>query len=308
MKRVLSRQRQAGALLLTVGLLLAVIAALAFSLNRAAGMDVQSVAADYDRRSAAYLAEAALAAAKWTNEATKCGVATPISGLALAGATLNATVKMAPSKKINVVASAVTAGGAGATLARNEVVIINIAGSESKDLGGGPRDTYIGYGGLTPVVLSDSLTLASGLLPSYALLYWPTSDIPKDAEVLSARLLLTQNGSSSVARTVNVHRMTSAWDNSATWFQSRSALLSATSWTTNGGDYSAPVLTSTGVSAAGTYSWDVTGLVDGWYSGRLQNYGLMLRLNDPGQSATFYSLEAASSQRPVLRVTFAKQC
>jgi len=305
-KRLPARRRQAGALLLTVALLLATLAALAFSLNRAGGMDVQSVAADYDRRSAAYLAEAALAAARWTNEGNKCGTAS-VSALSLAGATLNAAVTKAPSKKINVVASAVTAGGASATLTRTEVPVADLANSETKDLGGSSQDTYIGYGGLVPVMLSNSLTLASGLLPSYALLYWPVTDIPKDAQVLAARLLLTQNGSSSVARTVNVHRMTAGWDASATWFQARSGL-PGTNWTTNGGDYSAPVLNATGVTGAGTYSWDVTGLVDGWNSGRLQNYGMMLRLKDADQSAVFYSFEASSSQRPVLRVTFAKQC
>jgi hypothetical protein len=314
LKRALARRRQAGALLLVVALTLATIAALAVGLNRAAAMDSQAVGADYDRRSAAYLAEGALAAATWANQSTKCGVVAPLPTFTLAGGTLGATVAKAPSKKINVVATAVAAGGASVTLSRTEVPIVDFNASETKDLGGSVRDTYIAYGGLTPVMLSNSLVLTSG--QSHALLYWPTTDIPPNALVLSARMILTQNGSSGTARSVNVHRMTSPWDTSAIWKAAFTSLLGNTNWLSTttllgsdgGGDFSTPVLAATKVSGAGAYSWDVTGLVDGWYNGRLRNYGLLMRLPDPGQTATFYSMEASSSLRPVLRVTFAKQC
>lgn len=318
MKRAVFRRRQAGAVLLTVALMLATIAALAFGLNRAAGMDAQAVGADYDRRSAAYLAEAALAAAKWSNEISnnKCGSAS-LGSLALAGATLSADVKKAPSKRINVVASATTAGGATATLARNEVELFDLTNTETKELGGTSRDTYITAGVLGPVTMFNAMTLSLTSNQQHALLYWPTTDIPQDAGVLSARLALTQNGGSSVARTVNVHRMTSQWDTSATWKMSRSGILSGTYWTSvttafgsdGGGDYSVPVLASARVTGAGTANLDVTGLVEGWVSGRLLNYGMLLRLQDPNQTVSFHSLEASNSgNRPVLRVTFAKSC
>lgn len=308
-RRLNARRRQSGALLLTVALMLATIAALAFTLNRAAGMDAQAVGADYDRRSAAYLAEAALAAAKWSNEIpNKCGNAN-LGALSLAGATLSADVKKAPSKRLNIVATATTATGASATLARNEVELADLTNAETKDLGGTSRDTYIDRLLSGPVSLTNGSNLALASNQQHALLYWPTSDIPQDAAVLSARLLLTQNGSSGTVRTVNLHRMTASWENSATWTQSRGGVLLGNYWTRNGGDYSAPVLASTKVTGAGSYSWDVTGLVDGWVSGRLLNYGMLLRLQDDNQFATFYSLEASSSSnRPVLRVTFAKSC
>ena len=48
---------------------------------------------------------------------------------------------------------------------------------------------------------------------------------------------------------------------------------------------------------------------DGDTSGRLVDYGMLLRLQDPNQSVSFYSMESLSNgNRPVLRVTFAKQC
>ena len=315
MKRVPAGRREKGVLLLTVVLLLALMAALAVSLNSTAGMETQSVSTDYDRRSAAYLAEGAVAAAKWTNEVTKCGATVNVSTTTLpGGGTFGATVAKAPSKKINVSATGISPGGFAVTLARNEVEVIDVANSETKDLGGSPRDTYIVQGQVMPVILSNSLTLTSG--QAHALLYWPMNDIPKDAQVLSARLALVQNGSSSTARTINLHRVATQWEASATWKMWRSGLIGGNYWNSattllgsdGGGDYSAPVLASTKVGGAGTYTWDVTGLVDGWTSGRLQNYGMLLRLQDAGQSASFYSLEASSNQRPTLRVTFSKQC
>jgi len=307
MNRMPSGHRQSGALLLTVALLLAILAALAFSLNRAAGMDVQSVSADHERRNAAYLAEAALAAAKWTNEINRCSTSTQLDGLTLANATLSAKVSKGSSgKRLNIVATAVTANGAGATLARNDVDNIDFANTETKDMGGTPRDTYLTFGIIVPTG-SDTLKLTSNY--QHTLLYWPMNDVPGKAEVLSASLVLTQNGGSGVARSVNVHRVTAQWESSATWYQSRSGLFTGINWATAGGDYSAPAVASTKVGNASTYTWDVTGLVEGWVGGRLVNYGMLLRLPDPGQSVDFYSLEADNSnRRPVLRVTFAKQC
>ena len=317
MKRRTDARRQAGALLLTVALLLALIAALAFGLNRAAGMDAQSVGADYERRNAAYLVAGALAAATWANEINKCNTNNSVSTVSLPSGTISAAVSKSPPKSINVVATVTPVGGATVTQTRNAVNLIDLSNTETKDLGGGPRDTYITAGILGGVSLLDGMTLALASNQQHALLYWPMTDIPNNTEVLSARLALTQNGSSSVARTVNVHRMTSSWDTSATWKLSRNSLLGGTYWSSTttalgsdgGGDYSSPVLASTKVTGAGTYYWDVTGLVDGWVSGRLVDYGMLLRLQDPNQSVSFHSLEALSNgNKPVLRVTFAKQC
>jgi len=294
--RALRARRQSGVLLLTVALLLAVMAALAFGMNRAAGMDAASVGAEYDRRNAAYLAEAAFAAAKWYNQ-VKCRN-DRLPTMQLAGATLDASVTKVPPHQIAIAASAVTATGATATLARDKVDIYNIDNPERKALGGAVQDTYIVFGQSDAKNTEQSLRLGQ---QSNALLSWATTDIPKDAKVFEATLSLVADGSSSAARTVNLHRVTTQWDASATWTRAR--LLAG--W--NGGDYDPQVLASIDVKAAGTYSMDVTALVDAWYNNAQSNYGMLLRLPNPGQTVNFYSRESRANQ-PALNVAFGKQC
>jgi hypothetical protein len=293
------RPREGGGLVLTVLLLLAVMGALSFGLNRAAGMDAQSVSADYDRRNAAYLAKAAIAGARWMNQASQCTSA-GFSNLAFGGGTLSGTIANPGNKQIVVTGTAVTAAGNTATLTR-QLGAVDFSKSGSADLGGGVLDTYVDRTVATPMNADTNLALVSG--QSNVLLFWPMNDIPGDSDVLTAQLLLTQVGGSGTPRTVAVHRITTGWDATATWTRARAGV----AW--NGGDYSTPILASQDVKGGGQFTWDVTGLVDGWYSGRLANNGMLLRLPNAGQSISFYSREAGTaSLRPILRVTFAKSC
>jgi len=295
---VLGRRRESGVLALMVALLLAVMAAAAFGMHRSAGMDVQAVSAEYDRRSAAYLAEAGVAAAKWHNQ-IKCGNTVPSAFFLLPGATLTVTVAKGKAHQIAVNATATTAAGSTATLARDAVDIYNLGTTEQKTLGGAVQDTYIDASLTTPKNTDTSLVLSG---QSNALLSWDTKDIPKDATVLSAILTLVQNGSSGEARTVNLHRVTTQWDASATWTRARPLV----GW--NGGDYDPQVLASFDVKSASSYTLDLTALVSAWYNGTQPSYGMLLRLPDPGQSVTFYSREAPTVQEPALNVTFSKSC
>lgn len=298
MNAVRRRSRETGGLLLTVLLLLAVMAALAFGLNRATGMDAQSVSAEYDKRNAMYMAKAGIAAAKWMNQISMCSSA-GVSNLAFAGGTITGTIAKPGTKTVSITGSATTASGATASLSLNNFHVIDFSKTDTKDMGGAV-DTYIDPS--QPSMSADTnLVLASG--QSNVLLFWSMGAIPGDADVLSAQLILNQNGGSATGRTVAVHRVTTDWDGSATWTRAKSGV----AW--NGGDYATPVLASLDVTGGGVYTWDVTGLVDGWYSGRFANYGMLLRLPNAGQSATFFSREAANSAvRPILRVTFAKPC
>lgn len=292
-------RRESGVLLLTVALLLAIMAALAFTMNRAAGMDVQSVSGDYDRRNAGYLAEAALAAAKWTNELNKCdNKVTALTPFTLAGATLSAIITKSPPKLINVVATATFTTST--TLTRNSVQLLDLSSKEEKDLGGAVRDTFINS---TLARQDGTKTLVLTSAQSNALVFWPMNDIPANSRVLSARLTLTQPAGSTVARTVSVHGLATQWDPSATWTQARPG----TNWTSAGGDYLTPALASVDVSDAGAYSLDVSPVVDDWVNGRQVDNGFLLRLPNPGQTVTFTSFEGGG-QKPVLHVMFVKQC
>lgn len=292
--------REGGALLLTVMLLMAALAALALGLNRAAGMNAQSVSADYDSRNAMYLAKAGVAAAKYLNQISACSSA-GVSGMAFAGGTIGGTIAKPGTKTVTITGSGATAGGATATISLKDFHVVDFGKSETKDLGGGVMDTWVDQTNPQATQKDDtSLQLVSG--QANALLFWPMADIPADSEVLSATLILTQTSGSLIGRTVTVHRMTTKWDGAASWSKARAG----TAW--NGGDYSSPVVASA-VVGLGNGVWDVTGLVEGWDSNRLANNGMLLRLPNPGQSASFYSREAGLSMvRPILRVSFAKPC
>jgi hypothetical protein len=298
-------RRQSGALLLMVALLLATIAALSFGLNRAAGMDAVSVKSEYDARVAGYLAESAVAAARWANQVKGC-TSEDIPTTAFGAGTFQATVTKKASRRIDIAATGTVGADTVRTVTRNEVNIVDFnKKTTSTDLAGAALDTTIAYGNFRPDSARTDLSLASGT--AHALLYWPASEIASDVRVLSATLILTQNGTSAVARPVGVHRVTTQWDTYATWYARRLF----TAWADRDfgtSDFSTSPVATTAVAGAGTYSWDVTSLVDGWATGRLANYGMLLRLANPGQAATFYSLDAATRNRPVLRVVTAKAC
>lgn len=305
-------RRQSGALLLMVALILATLAALSIGLNRAATADLRTVQEIYSARAAGYLADAAVATAKWTNQVAGC-TNTSIARTTLGNGTFAATVTKAPSKKLNIVATGTAPGNTLRTLERKEVNLVDFSKTESRDLGGAELDTTVALLRWLPANSATELDLAES---SFALLFWPVGEIKPDAQVLTAALILTQSSSGSTPRQVSVRRMMTAWDANAMWAQSRAFVgwtgrpnrLAGESGPGEGGDYAASPVATTTVAGATTYRWDVTGLVDGWASGRLVNYGMLLRLPPNGGAVSFYSDNAASSRRPVLRVVSAKTC
>ena len=291
--------RQSGAVLLVVSILLAMTAALAFTLGREGAAATHSVDAQYDAAAARYLAEAALARVRWMNQASNCGK-TDFKEIAFSTGSLDADVKDVGSKNLDIVATGKTTAGSKFVIRRNPVVLHKLSKTSPTDLTGS-LDTVIASAAPTTAYGSDpTLPLLSGT--SNALLSFQTGGLGADALILSATLTLTQTVTSSVLRPVSVHRVLRAWNANTTWRRAAGA-----AWTTVGGDYSAAVATASAGSAT-EVSWDITALVTGWYTGTIPNNGVLLRLTSPGQSATFHSLQADPARRPVLHVTYAKPC
>lgn len=296
-------RRQSGALLLLVALLLATLAALAFGMNRAAGMDAASVKSDYDSRAAGYLAEAAVAAAIWSNGAAGC-TSSSVPSTAFGTGSFQADVKKVGSKNLDIEARGETANGTERTIERKNASLVDFNRNPTPvDLGGGAIDTTITAGIEQPVGSNTRLSLAPDT--SHALLLWPTQEFSMETRVLSATLTLTRSGAIATGQRVAVHRVKTPWDGTATW---RYARLYLAGWT--GGDFGdTPVVTAAvGGSSGTTVSFDVTGLVDGWVTRRLANYGMLLRTTTAGPTAVFHSRDASASQRPTLRLTIAKAC
>jgi len=294
-------QRQRGALLLMVALVLATIAALAVGMNRVSGVEAGSVRRDYEARAAGYLAEAGVAAATWRNQVGGCSNAN-LDPVMLNGGTFSASVPSVKGaiKKIDIVATGTVGGDTTRTLARAQVTLHDLSKLETFKLTKGERNVTIDMW-KSDYEEEDPLALVYG--SSNALLFWDMNDIKKDALVLGATLTLTPTILSGGVGTVTLHRVTTRWNDDANWSRPRDE---AVRW--NGGDYIGAIAARANMAGYSPVAWDVTALVDDWFNGRWPNEGLLLRLTAPAPTVRFYSLDASSTRRPLLQVVSARQC
>ena len=289
-------RRQDGALLLMVALLLATLAALAFGINRAGSVELRSINDDYEGRAAAYLAEAGVAAARWSGQVGDC-VTRPVGPIALGGGTV--TVEIKKEDIIDVTATA-TVNEAMRTVTRNGLQLYDLRQTERVDISDDTTDTTIVNPSAGALEKEQTLRLVSG--KSHILMKWDMDEIDDDVLVVSATLNMVPTTISGVVRQVAAHRVTTEWDKGATWIKARPA----SNW--NGGAYTDAVLASAGVGSVAV-NWDLTGLFDGWAGERLPPIGVLLRLVDADQAVNFYSREAPlSGMRPLLRIVRAKKC
>ena len=287
---------QDGALLLMVALLLATLAALTFGINRAGSVELRSINDDYEGRAAAYLADAGVAAARWSGQVGAC-VTRPVGPIALGAGTV--TVDIKKEDIIDITATA-TVNGATRTVTRNKMQLYDLRQTERIDISDDTTDTTIVTSSAAPLEKDQTLRLVSG--KSHILMQWDLDEIDDDVLVVSATLNLVPTTISGVVRQVAAHRVTTEWDKGATWIKARPA----SNW--NGGDYTNAVLATAGVGSLAV-NWDLTGLFDGWASERLPAYGVLLRLVNADQTVNFYSREAPFAfQRPMLQIVRAKEC
>ena len=299
----MTRGRQGGAVLLVVSLALATIAALAVGMNRAAGAQAGSVRIDYERRAAAYLAEAGVAAAKWSNQVGGCTSAS-VAATPLGAGSFAATV---PRQNGHIKTISITGTG-------------TVNGDTVRSLPTRPSGDMLDLSKQVPELLKGSRDITIDILRSddddnaplrlvhgsaHALLQFSMGKIKEDWRVLSATLTLTPDGSNGVGGPVAVHRLTTAWDDEASWSWSTREPLAL--W--NGGNYVAAPASTANVAGTLATDWNVKDLVDEWISG-VPNHGMLLRLTAPTSAATvrFHRLEASTARQPTLRVMVAKPC
>lgn len=298
----LSRQR--GAVLLMVSMLLATIAALAFGMNRAASVEARSVRVDYERRAASYLAEAAVANAKWINQVSGC-TTQPVPDTPLGAGRFSASVpwQNKSAKMIDIAATGAVNGSTVQTLQRNKVALLNLSQIDSIKLTNNAMDATIDYARQDDDD-DDDAPLSLVFQKSHALLYWAMSDIRGGSRILYATLTLTPYGSNGTGGAVAVHRLTTRWDDDdVSWSRPDD---DAARW--NGGDYVEQASATAGVAGYAAAEWNVTDLVAGWYSNQLPNHGMLLRLTGPAPTVRFHNGEASSSRRPTLLVVSARPC
>ena len=173
------------------------------------------------------------------------------------------------------------------------------------------QDTYLdnnnpglNYGTSTNLLVDMS---GGGIGDGRALLQFDVGAIPIGASITSARLIME---ASSVTGTfdISLYEVTEAWEegtangtaDEANW-NDRTSLAS---WSTAGGTYDSTIIDTANVSAIGTHVWELTSLVQDWYTGSKVNNGLILGSPDVGgNAATFDSNEGTTA--PILYVTYA---
>ena len=157
---------------------------------------------------------------------------------------------------------------------------------------------------------STSLTIdrdGGGLGNGRALLQFDISSVPIGATINSATLTLnaTANGS---AFHIRVYEVTEAWDegnqsaggtDTASWDDRQDG----TSWSMTGGTVDPTIIDTVDTAATGLHNWDITSLVQAWYTGTSTNNGLMLASPDSGSTTVTYdSREGGVS--PVLSINY----
>ena len=149
------------------------------------------------------------------------------------------------------------------------------------------------------------------------LLQFDFGSLPTGATITSATLQMqaryfSGDGDDSVG--LNVYEVTQSWGegngngsigiNGATWNQRQ--LLSP--WNQSGGSYNTTPTASLNTSSTGQHSWNVTSLVQAWFSGTKTNNGLIVGSPDSGGDSFRYdSREGATPPQLVIAYTVPNQ-
>ncbi len=134
---------------------------------------------------------------------------------------------------------------------------------------------------------------------SRSLVRFDLSSVPAGATIRSARLYLLLvgwcRGPNTSARTVTIYRTSGAWSESAVV------------WNTKPGLAEAYGSAAVGFPSADTwYSFDVTGLVQGWVNSSLPNYGITIRgPEEPGTDSVYFAFATRESiYDPYVLITY----
>jgi hypothetical protein len=170
-------------------------------------------------------------------------------------------------------------------------------------------DELKNYGSCNILYLNGPATTAK----DRALIRYDLSSIPATATITSATVRLVKIGGSTTARNVSIHRVTNNWTEGtagcggtagvANWQQR----MTATPWTTAGGDFDATATATLSVGANAAYSFTATSLVQGWVNSSFSNHGILAKFTTENLNSEidFASTENGTvANRPQLLVSY----
>lgn len=308
--------RPQGFILLPVVMAIALIAGVAFLMNRDGAGNVNQLGGEIAATQAGYVANAGINQMLWQANNSNCTGYTNASNISFGTNTFSGTISPTSNSPVSISVTANQAQGASYSIKRDRVKIYQPTITKTLQLGTDPgMDTYISsllstnnYG-----IAGEGVSKIGSILQNQ-LIQFDVSKIPSSAKIVSATLQLYQN-SSTAAATVSAHRIINSWvegtkngsgtADGATWKTSNGS----TVWISNGGDYGAISIANTSISnGTGIVNWDISSLVQNWVSGKYANNGLLLNTSD-NVIASFASKEdATAANRPKLVITYTCEC
>ncbi|MBI5446004.1 MAG: DNRLRE domain-containing protein [Deltaproteobacteria bacterium] len=309
------RERRAGFVLLPVLLALALVASLAYLLNRQGTAGLARTALEADSEKAFLLAEAGFRHLRWFLDRSNCAGYTSLPVTALGPGSYSATVSPTSGSPVTITSTGTLPSGTTRTVRSAGVTVYVTYGKVQLQPGPAANDASVqqqyptaNYGA-SPTLTVDGTSGRN----AYALLSFDLSSLPAGAEVYAATLdLYLQSYGGSSSGKFTVRRMARAWvegtgngsatGNGATYATADGA--TAWVWPDN---YSPAVTAWTTVSPSlsGWHSWEVAGLVQDWSDGTAANYGLLVQGDTGVVNAVFASGDGADpSLAPKLSIAY----
>jgi RHS repeat-associated protein len=151
-------------------------------------------------------------------------------------------------------------------------------------------------------------------------LFFDLRNIPQNATITNATASVFETYATSVAVTLQAHRITRGWKegtgqsqctgDGATWYETEGGQ----PWSTAGGDYdlalAGPTVSSPASASNSFRNFTITNVAQSWVNGSLPNHGLLLRVSDETLRAGNHRIFATDdftaepSLRPKLTITY----
>ena len=301
--------RRDGFILLPTILLLAVLAAIAYSLARQSGSGLGLESSELHREQAAMLAEAGLARALWAANQTNCINYAATGTKPLGSGNYQASFSATSSSPVKITATGTLTDGS----SQQRQIQAAIYSTEQKTgvlqsanfleattidpdnpLSGVPGVLTVSGGGKRALFRIDNNQI--------------DSIVPDGVFVESATLEFHVEPTAADVTKISLYPITSFWNHDrASWVSSDES----STWRIPGGDFVSSVVSSGRRSNANNaiLTWDVTALIRGWKSQRLANLGALFSMPTGNDSATLVASSLAeNTQNPRLTVVYRCNC
>ncbi len=196
------------------------------------------------------------------------------------------------------------------TTGLNTPVGLALGGSSTNASLSAAIDTYIdsgavgdNYGSSTSLVVDQS---GGNIGNQRALLQFDFSSIPVGATITGATLRMESTNNTG-AFDINIYELTETWvegaGNGTADVANWSDRNSSNAWGSAGGSYDPTVIATVNTDSTGQHAWDLTSLVQAWYTGNKVNNGIIIGSPDTGtETITYDSSEGVTA--PALEISY----